>query len=531
MASKTTIRCRAVVRLALGVLLAVAAVTTIPRPAVAQDSQVRELTKQATNDYDTLKIKQAEQKLEEAIRIGESQGASGSAIAKAYVMLAVVRYGATRKKEAALNAFKKALKNDPDAEVPSVYQTPTLSKLMKKAKEAVGPPSGGGSTSQGPGAGPKREVDEFTHEPIASAQAGEKLLVEAFVPTDMPASSVYFIFKRYNQNEWQQAKLKATNATRFATEVDGYRIYTSQISYYLEAVDSSGNVLARSGEENRPHNITVLGSSSFDHEAAKKKAMARKRRQQEQKQKEKRQKRQDETDRSAGGKKGGSRTDAGAKGEGRDGPVAYLDFGGGTAFGFLPGGTPTANPTREVQPGIAPAFGHLRLGGGYIFENTAQLGIYIRWQFSPVQNFAEIRKQNPNRSYSGFADGECLGTGLSGDCLLGVKYRWFFTRDKSFRVYSSVGGGFGRVRHWLRLKEDANSSFCNNRETIEKPSGKSYCYRRDTVRPGWLHFGVGGGFAWDFNETVGLLGEAYLQVLFPDTAINLDITLGPQFRF
>ena len=511
------------------------AMTLSPREAFAQDAEIKRLVNEATNNYDTLQIKAAEQKLEKAINMGESQGASGAVVAKAYVMLGIVRYGATRDKKAALKAFKQAISKSADAEIPPVYQTPTLEKLMKEARKTA-KPKGGGEEQKGVGTGPQRDVDKFTHEPIASAKAGKALLVEAFVPKNMPAASVYFIFKRYNASEWHQAELSATNATRFAVEVPGYRIHTSQVSYYLEAVDSSGNVIARSGAKNRPHNITVLGSSGFDPEKAKKEYMERKRRREAQRKKrqeqQKKKQQQKEKQKQAKKGKGDGKTDTGKKKSGPSGPVVYFDFGGGTGVGFLPGGgQPTANPGRGVQPGLAPAFGHLRLGAGGMISSSAQLGLYFRWQFSPAQDFQAIREQNGPSDYTGFQNGECLGIGLAGDCLLGLKYRWFFSDEPGVRVFSSIGAGFGRVRHWLRLKERESSSFCDGKTIISQPGSDSFCYRRDTVRPGWIHFGVGGGASIDLNETFALIGEAYLEVLFPDTAINIDFNVGPQFRF
>ena len=507
--------------LAVGV---VAATVVAPRPAAAQSAkkQVEKLIEEASNHYDTLQIQKAETKLGKAIDLGEQSGVSGEVVARAHVMLGVVRYGATRSKKKALAAFKQAVKQDRKAEIPPVYQTPTLTKLMKKAQASLPPPEPDNQTDNGQkdqsdgGASQATQVDEFTHEPIGSAQAGEPLTVEAFVPSDISVDVIYFNFQRYDDDQWRQVKMKATDATRFASELEGYRVYTSQISYYLQAVDSSGRVVAESGSESSPHAITVLGSAGFDHQAARRKATG-----------------------STGSQTGETGTDgkdkdktdtgAGSEGDEKLTSVAYVDVGGGTGVGVLLGGAPTANPDREYKSGLAPAFGHVRIGGGGMFSNTSQLGFYFRWQFSPSQDFEAIRQENEGHSYTGFQNGECLGIGLPGDCLLGLKYRWFFSEGTGLRLFSSIGAGVGRARHWLRLKERASDSFCDNRTTY--PGDPEFCYRRDTVRPGWAHFGIGGGFSYDFNQTFGILGEAYLEVFFPDTAINLDFNFGPQFRF
>ena len=187
--------------LAVGV---VAATVVAPRPAAAQSAkkQVEKLIEEASNHYDTLQIQKAETKLGKAIDLGEQSGVSGEVVARAHVMLGVVRYGATRSKKKALAAFKQAVKQDRKAEIPPVYQTPTLTKLMKKAQASLPPPEPDNQTDNGQkdqsdgGASQATQVDEFTHEPIGSAQAGEPLTVEAFVPSDISVDVIYFNFQR-----------------------------------------------------------------------------------------------------------------------------------------------------------------------------------------------------------------------------------------------------------------------------------------------------------------------------------------------
>jgi hypothetical protein len=497
------------------------AVGLAPRAAVPQEQKVEQMVEEASGKYDMLEIGAAEKKLEQAIDFAEQKGVSGTPLARAHMMLGVVRYGAKKEKQVALTAFKDAMAEDPGIELPDVYETPTLKKLMEKARASVDTSPESSGQADGSDSSSARDVDEFTHEPPASATAGEPLTIEAFVPTDVSVAAVYVKFQRYDQDgTWQRVNLQAKNATKFAADIAGRRVYTSQIAYYVEAVDDSGEVVGRSGSASKPHTVTVLGSSNFDPRQADRQETS-----EGTSDEEMAEGMDEETDAPEP-----SPTDSGSDEEGGDPPVAYFDLGGGTAAGFLPGGQPTANPDHDVSAGLAPAFGHARIGAGAFLSEQASLGIYMRWQFAPSQDFDAIRARNEG-SYSGFADGECLGTGLPGDCLLGVKYRWFFTNTPDLGLYSSFGAGVGRVRHWLRLKENAEAQFCSDKPTYQQAGGTEYCYRRDTVRPGWVHFGVGGGVTYEINDVFALMGEAYMQVLFPDAAINLDINVGPQFRF
>ncbi|MFB6350379.1 MAG: hypothetical protein ABEN55_22395, partial [Bradymonadaceae bacterium] len=395
---------------------------------------------------------------------------------------------------------------------PAVRATPALKKLMKQARASVDTSS---SESGGGDSGPERTLEEFTHEPISSARAGESMPVEARVPKDMSVESVVFYFQRYNQDTWTEIQLEATEGTRFATEVPGDKIYTSQIAYYLEAVDASGNTLATSGDRRNPHTVTVLGASSYDPEAGDTTAQNGD---------------TDEEEPTTDPTSPEPSDDDGDDGNGGDDEsssdgsrqLVYFEIGGGTGGGFLTKYSdttrppPTANPGRELGAGFAPAFGHATLGMGGVLSETMTLGLYFRWQFSPSQNFDEIRSRSPleddRRLYSGFKNGECLGTGLPGDCLLGAKYRWFFSNGPKLQAFSTVGAGIGRIRHWVRLKEASQSDFCqNNDKTIHRPAGQqNFCYRSDTARPGWMHFGLGAGITYEINEVFALIGEAYV---------------------
>jgi hypothetical protein len=162
-----------------------------------------------------------------------------------------------------------------------------------------------------------------------------------------------------------------------------------------------------------------------------------------------------------------------------------------------------------------------------ITERT-HLGLFFRWQLSPAQSFQDI--DSLQRSGFPTTEAQCLGIGLVGDCQLGLMVRHFLSSSPGLRVFASGGLGVGRVREWLRLKEKASNEFCDNRRTFSS-NGRSFCYRRDTVRPGWFHFGGGGGLEWPVTNQFSLIAEGYLQVLVPTAAMHLDINVGPRFEF
>jgi len=493
----------------LGVLATLGALAGVatPRPAYAQgDVQARldRALDQATDDYDILEIQSAEKKLEDAIELAKKNDVSGPTLGKLYVMLGVVRLASTRDEALAHEAFVSALKADAKAAIPDVYVTPTLSQIMSDARTEVGP-----STAEKPDEGKQqhKKIDGLTHTPIQTADAGKKLQFEVFVPQDMPVFRMFLYHRRYGEDDYQRMELEPTSATRFAADLPGKFVHTSQIDYYIEGVDRGGDVIARSGDDLNPHEIVVLGSGDEkngdvivhekDHDHGTKTLPS------------------------------GERT------------WIYASLLGGTDVGFLPGGTPTANPGRNVSPGVAPAFGHAVLDVGSTLTDKMYLGLYFRFQFAPYQNFDNLQNSVSTDPGHGFWDTkrQCLGLGLPGDCMLGLKYKLFFSNSESFRMYSSLGAGVGRVRNWLRLKQATESEsepgpLCKGKPLhIDDASGKQYCYIRDTVRTGWLHFGLGGGVAFPVAPHTALTLDSYFMVLVPETSVNLDVSGGLTFRF
>lgn len=475
-----------------------AATVALESPAFAQEAELEAKLKQATEDYDVLMIAEAKAALEEAIQMAQSQGYSGSVLADIYIMRGIIEHAETRDDAVTKAFFTQALQIDRSAEIDPVYQTPTLTELMETARQEVGPAEpGGGSGGEAP------SVEGFTHEAIATAEAGQPLLFEVFVPADMPVFRVLTYYRRFGESAYEPVELEPTSATRFATELPAREVRTSQIDYYIEALDRGGNVIATAGEEPNPFNITVLGSSEVSGGGG------------------------------TGGGTGGGQIEEEFEPDEPGAKKGYFMLALGTGAGFLPGGEPTANPNRDVQGGFAPAFGHLLLDGGYMISERAHVGMYFRWQFAPGQDFNDVPDQSKEAgSFLLDSEEECFGLGLPGDCLLGVKSRWFFQNTADLRLYSTAQFGFGRVRDWLELKEVASDPACEGKTTTRDAAlNRDVCFLRDTVRPGWMHVGVGGGVAYPLTDYMDLAGEAIAMVLFPDTAVNFDVNLGAVFRF
>lgn len=490
-------------------LLASAAILlSFPTLTMAQDGSAKyeAKLKSAIEDYDSLMIGEAKTTLEDAASQAEQEGVSGLAVAKIYVMLGIVRFAETHDASDAKSAFISALEHDYEVDLPAVYTSPKLTQALKEAREVIAPPEKPATPSATGGASNTSQAVGFTHDIVRTARAGEPVSVQISVAPDLPAYHVYLYHRRFGEAEFEKIEMQADGATKFVGEISGNRVNTSQIEYYIDALNRADESIGHAGSKTSPLSITVLGSSdSGDAEAPKK------------------------------GRDDGVETP-------KPTPAAtdqnvYVMITGGSGLGFLFDGEPTAHPERDVSPGLAPAFGHAMLDAGYMITPNAYVGLYFRWQFSPSQDFDSVPEQSKEAGSIFDTREECFGLGLPGDCLIGAKYRYFFSDFSTVRMYSSIGAGIGRVRQWLRLKEPYYKS--DGTTTSEQCSGKDrlesnvadYCYVRDTVRPGWAHIGFGTGVVMPLHKNVDLVADSYLILLLPETGVNLDLSLGVNMHF
>ncbi len=469
-------------------LLSLCGFTTVlvtPSVSYAKTSE-KSLSKKldkATSLYDEIEIEKAEDVLTDAISEAASSNMSGPIVAKLHIMLGIVRFANSGEETEAEEQFVEAIRADRKVEIPGVYKTPVLEKILVRALSLVPDTSEKKPTTAG-----------FKHEIITIANANQNLNVNVTVPAEMPVFKVFAHVRRFQESKFQKFELAPTDGTTFSVEIPGKEIYTSQLDYFISAEDRAGKVIATAGDQSAPNNVVVMGSGDG------KKVIDP----------------EDPEDPKTDGDK-----------------FMFVDLSVGTGAGFLTGGennSPTANPTRDVKAGLVAAFGHVNIGVGAMLGKQMQLGLEFRIQFAPTQNFDGLEESSSLDPGSGFWDTKvpCFGTGAPVDCMARLKYKYFFG-DSIF--YSSVGTGVGRARNWLQLRSSANQAICTGRTIETDENGNDFCFIRDTVRTGWFHFGLGGGINIPFSETLSFYADTFLMILVPDTSVNLDVQGGLQMRF
>lgn len=177
----------------------------------------------------------------------------------------------------------------------------------------------------------------------------------------------------------------------------------------------------------------------------------------------------------------------GGPSEGPGGRHVSLALGIGTGGGLASGEPLVMGNQVDLNPGIALTPLHFYFDALYHFGNGFEFGPFVRFQTVLLQN------------------------GIEPEVIVGGKFKWYFEDLATTRMYVSVGGGYGYVRHTVDLNP-----------TIDFV---------DTTQEGPGHAGVGFGVAYMFTDNIGLLNDFYTMVLFDQVSVQLDYNLGLLLAF
>jgi hypothetical protein len=162
-------------------------------------------------------------------------------------------------------------------------------------------------------------------------------------------------------------------------------------------------------------------------------------------------------------------------------------IGIGTGGGLASGAPLVFGSQVDLNPGIALTPLH------FYFDALFHLGFGI--EFGPFIRFQTV----------------LLQTKIENELIIGGKVKWLFANTEAYRMYASLGGGYGHVRHNVDLSP-----------TIDFV---------DTTREGPGHGGAGFGFVYLFTPNVGFLIDVYSMVLFNQVSVQLDVNSGLYFSF
>ena len=245
-------------------------------PAQAQDQgaieKITELNKKALDAYQDADFPKARTFLKQALDLCSSAGLDRHAIAaRTHIHMGVVLAGGFNQKDLAIKQFRTALDIEPTIQVTKNVDTPEVEAVFKEAQEGGGgesaPPAGGGSDAPEKTSAPPAAAapsNGLIHLPVKKASPGAPIMIAARV-SNSDVAKVVLSYKGGDDDDYTTKDLTKAGS-RFSGQIPASATSGGKISYYLEAQDSEGTVLASAGGESRPLVISLGGKDCGDDE-------------------------------------------------------------------------------------------------------------------------------------------------------------------------------------------------------------------------------------------------------------------------
>jgi hypothetical protein len=231
-------------RVGIALLLLTAGSAAHAQLKTAAVARIKQLNKMAMDNYDSLEFDAAKKQLLEALKLATQANVTDkSMLATTHLNLGVV-YGAGFNDETtATKHFTAALRLDRKLTVTASRATPSLEKMFKAAKEALGPPV--------------PEAGAFQHTVVDESPSGQDINIKATAKASLRASRVLLFYRKSGTTSFIKSELGRYSGGVYQGTIPGSYAQGRSIYYYLEAQDNSGGRLAGSGEAASPNIISI----------------------------------------------------------------------------------------------------------------------------------------------------------------------------------------------------------------------------------------------------------------------------------
>jgi hypothetical protein len=239
-------------RRAVHILSVGLAVLTWAAAAGAQpiDERVRELNREAMNSYHDLEIERAEELLQFAREIGESEGASPQPLALTYLNLGIIAIGVHSDNGLGLELFERALRAHPSIRLDPMTATPQIEGVFALALRSATPSEPEGEAARVVPLLHQTPVEALRHTPLA-------LFVEA--PASVDVVRVAVRFRRRGEGELEERALsRIRRANGYGIELPCEIIDGEAVEYFIEAMGPKGLTVARAGSASEPLVVPVV---------------------------------------------------------------------------------------------------------------------------------------------------------------------------------------------------------------------------------------------------------------------------------
>ncbi len=245
--------------------------------AAGKDKAAQKLQRDAMdNDYLATKFPDAEAKLRKAIKLCGADACSPKVLAQLHRDLGVVLIGGENKKDEGKGAFLLAFKADPGVALDKDLTTPDIQKAFEDAKKGGGKATAAPADEEEeeeeepkPKPKPKKKVVEassdMVHTPPTESPVLTPVPLYVELPEDVTAVKVQVRYKPFGAPEWKTLELRKMGGG-WGAEIPCLEIgsTTGDLSYYVQAVDASGDVVSTSGNRNTPNKLPIKNELKGD---------------------------------------------------------------------------------------------------------------------------------------------------------------------------------------------------------------------------------------------------------------------------
>lgn len=369
--------------------------------AHAQDQaaieKITDLNKKGLDAYQDADFPKARAFLKQALDLCSSSGLDNHAIAaRTHIHMGVVLMGGLNQKDLAIKQFKRALEIEPTIQVTKNVDTPEVEAVFKEAAEGGGggdsapPPAGGEgdapekASAPAPAAAPANGI---IHVPVKKASPGAPIMIAARV-SNSDVAKLVLSFKADGDDDYTSKDL-LKSGSHFSGQIPAAATGGKKVSYYLEAQDAEGTVLASAGGSSRPLVVSLGGKDCGDDEDCD-------------------------------------------EGGGPAGPPVFIGLLGGLGVGYTTGHSNLTGANKVIN-GFAPSSAfHIAPEFGYFIAADWRLSLQARIQFV----------SGPTPLVDGSGTHQPAKTGIAAL----ARSSWFFGSG-GLRPYVTAQIGGGQIRH------------------------------------------------------------------------------------
>ncbi len=459
------------------VSVAVASVLLFSSSAWAQGSgeaRVERLHEQAVEAYTNLEMDDATDLLDRALEVAEGEGVTGTTVARVRLTYAVVLILGLNRLADGRHQMVSAIQEDSTVEPPAELSAPLVDQLWDDVRSEH---AGSDTPTEDP-----NEVVQFGQTSVVVANVEEQLPQRAIpiyaeLEQAQDMSRIILAYRGPNMRRYLRIEM-AEHGSGYAGRIACHRVEEPSVEYFVEVLDSRGEVIARAGSEEEPRRVVVRreleGSAPHLPGEPPEPPCS-----------------EDEREEVTVTPTERSR-------------IMYFEVNIGTGAGVpyssqqeqLSCTSEGATVTDRINITPAVAWTELVLVPEFGFYIGPHIALGVRG-----------RLQIPGAVYPG---------GPFSWAVL-ARVRWFVLPRDPYRLSLHLAGGYGTVSHPIALEGEVN---CHDQ--FDRESTGTLVYHRQA---GAGIVQLGGAFIWDLHRNFGIGAELDISILFPTFAVQGDLLL------